>query len=77
MRGRKALATAEEREAVYRLAGAGASLRDIAAQVFGDRRLKDRVVRLLRGRKDQDAGATLEELMATLDALERAGGGEE
>ncbi len=47
---------AAERELVYALADAGASLRAIAEAVFGDRRLKDRVARLLR-KRGEAAGA--------------------
>ena len=46
--GRGAKATAAQRAEVERLAGEGVSVRQIAAQVFGDARFRGRVERILR-----------------------------
>jgi hypothetical protein len=46
--GRGARATAAQRAEVERLAGEGVSVRQIAAQVFGDARFRGRVERILR-----------------------------
>jgi hypothetical protein len=45
--GRKKIATLTECGEVWRLAGEGASVRAIAAEVFGDRRFRGRVERIL------------------------------
>lgn len=50
MRGRP-LSTRAQRKRVFELADAGLSQRAIAEEVFGDRRLKNRVLRLLRRRR--------------------------
>lgn len=47
MRGRPARATAAQRAEVQRLAAEGAPIRAIAEQVFGDRRYRGRVERIL------------------------------
>jgi hypothetical protein len=47
--GRNRIATAAQCAEVKRLAGEGASIRAIAAQVFGDARLRGRVERILKG----------------------------
>jgi len=62
MRGRKPLATVEQRRRVYDLADAGESTRSIAEQVFGSRRVKNRVLRLLARRRRSVGGVDLETL---------------
>ncbi len=47
--GRNRIATAAQCAEVERLAGEGASIRAIAAEVFGDSRLRGRVERILKG----------------------------
>ena len=49
--GRPPLATAAQRRRVYQLTSAGWSSRAIAARVFGDAGLKNRVLRLLERRR--------------------------
>jgi hypothetical protein len=70
MRGRPPAATAEECELVWVLAAAGHSQREIAEQVFGDRRFRGRVERILRRRAEgQQRGRASE----ALDEFERRG----
>jgi hypothetical protein len=47
--------TTAQLQKVYRLADEGESLRAIALEVFGDKRFKDRVARLLRARGGEPA----------------------
>ncbi len=49
--GRAPTATLDQRRSVYELADAGKSLRAIAEDVFGSRRLHNRVARLLARRR--------------------------
>ncbi len=51
MLGRPPKSTRAQRKRVFELADAGLSSRQIAEQVFGDRRLKNRVLRLAGRRK--------------------------
>jgi hypothetical protein len=53
--GRKRIATPVECAEVRRLAGEGASVRAIAAEVFGDARFRGRVERILAPRPDASA----------------------
>jgi hypothetical protein len=74
--GRPPASSLEERRRVYELADAGLSSRAIAEAVYGNRRLNDRVLRLLdRRRRTTVRGvhletATDEELEALLDDVE-------
>ena len=77
-RGRPPEATLEQEEEVYRLADEGLSQRAIAERVFGDRRLKNRAMRLIRQRAkalehqavmQQFVDETLEEAIAAVEAL--------
>jgi hypothetical protein len=67
--GPRPLATPEEQARVVALAGEGKSLRAIAEAVFGDRRLKDRVHRILTRAAAGKLDLEGEALRAQLDDL--------
>jgi len=58
--------TTAERQAVYLLADEGLSVHAIALEVFGDRRFKDRVARLLRGRPPAERPSSPQDELARL-----------
>jgi hypothetical protein len=71
--GEGALCTPAEREEVWRLDEEGGSIRGIAGEVFGDRRYRGRVERILRrSRRDPAADMDAEDyaLMRDFEALD-------
>jgi len=79
--GRPVTSSLEERRHVYELTDAGLSSRRVAEAVYGDPRLKDRVLRLVRRRRaltirgvnlETATDAELDDMLAR--ALEKLGG---
>jgi len=70
--GRGAKATAAQRAEVERLAAEGVSVRQIAAQVFGDSRFRGRVERILRRPATEPVAVSvpLEPALEGIDPLE-------
>jgi hypothetical protein len=68
--GRQRVATDEECTRVRMLAAEGVSLRRIAEEVFGDRRLRGRVERILQATEmSRGSGVPVTEVMASLETL--------
>lgn len=68
MPGPPSKATIDQRDRVLALAEAGRSYSDVAAEVFGDARLRGRVERIVRRAKSRPANAPpLDELVARLN----------